>query len=173
MPDATMTNPNVLTKICSSQKHSALMVLPRITSIKLTLDKEECRQFFRELSSEEYKTAKKKNIFYFIEKVSYGAHRSSGVVLFDNLQEAEIKKTFDSGRKCGEAFSQSIVMQKYISDPLLFDGHKFDFRVYLLIASTNPLIAFYHDGFLRLSLYYYKKDSDEVSIKIDPGLIFR
>lgn len=166
MLNAIEISQTVSTEICFSQMHSALMVLLRITSIKLTLDKEECRQFFRELGSEEYSAAKKKNTINFIQKVSYGAHRGSGVVLLDNQKESDIKKIFDNGRKCGESFSQSIVMQRYISDPLLFDGHKFDFRVYLLIASTNPLIAFYHDGFLRLALYYYKKDSEEVRINL-------
>ena len=34
---------------------------------------------------------------------------------------------------------------------MLIDGYKFDFRVFMLVASSNPLIAYYHDGFLRVS----------------------
>lgn len=45
--------------------------------------------------------------------------------------------------------------QKYIDKPLLMDGKKFDFRVYMLIASMDPLIVLYHDGFLRRSLAEY------------------
>ena len=52
--------------------------------------------------------------------------------------------------------------QKYISNPDLIDGHKYDFRVYMLIASTDPLIVYYHDGFLRLSLFKFNKTSDDV-----------
>jgi len=40
-------------------------------------------------------------------------------------------------------------------------GFKFDFRVYMLIASTNPLVAFYHDGFLKLCLEKYSRNSTE------------
>ena len=102
-------------------------------------------------------------MYNFIEKIGYGAHRANGVFIFDDKRETEIKKTFDSGRKCGEVTGEPTVMQKYIADPLLIEGHKFDFRIYLLIASTNPLIAYYHDGFLRLSLHLYDKDSTDVS----------
>ena len=60
---------------------------------------------------------------------------------------------------CGK-LKQSLVAQKYISNPLLLDrGNKFDFRIYMLVASVNPLIVYYHDGFLRVSLSTYDKFS--------------
>ena len=56
--------------------------------------------------------------------------------------------------------------QKYISNPDLLEGHKYDFRIYMLIASTDPLILYYHDGFLRVSLLKFDRHSSEVIIKI-------
>ena len=38
-------------------------------------------------------------------------------------------------------------------DPALLDGHKFDVRSYLLVASLDPLLVFYHDGFVRRVLF--------------------
>jgi hypothetical protein len=38
-----------------------------------------------------------------------------------------------------------MVVQRYISNPLLVDGYKFDLRVYVVIVGTNPLSAFVCD----------------------------
>ena len=63
---------------------------------------------------------------------------------------------------CGR-IRHSLVAQRYISNPLLLDkGNKFDFRIYMLIASVDPLIVYYHDGFLRVSLSTYDKFSKTV-----------
>ena len=70
----------------------------------------------------------------------------------------------NGARDCGN-YNKSIIAQTYVTNPLLLDkNNKFDFRVYMLVASTNPMIAYYHDGFLRVSLETYNKNSDDVSI---------
>jgi hypothetical protein len=125
------------------------------------LDKEECIEFFRMLNTPEYEAAKKKDTYVFIEKVGYGAHRAKGVFMFNQSREDYARLTYGNGELCG-TIPDSTVMQKYLADPLTLEGHKFDFRIYMLIASVNPAIVYYHDGFLRLSLHKYVKESNEV-----------
>ncbi|CAF0881042.1 unnamed protein product [Adineta steineri] len=45
------------------------------------------------------------------------------------------------------------VIQRYIMNPLLVHGKKFDIRCFMLISSVKPLIALYHKGYLRLSMF--------------------
>jgi len=98
----------------------------------------------------------------FVIKIGFGAHRAKGVFLLDENQTESLNTEYDFGKKCG-TIKKSLVAQKYIANPLLLDlNNKFDFRIYMLVASTNPLIVYYHDGFLRVSVTPYDKFSTDV-----------
>lgn len=44
------------------------------------------------------------------------------------------------------------MVQRYVPDPMVLDGYKFDLRLYVLVTSFHPLEAFvYGDGFARVS----------------------
>jgi hypothetical protein len=115
-----------------------------------------------ELNSREYLERRKTEPVTFIIKKGFGAHRASGLELFTTDAELNLIKRYKSGSKCGYIKEPNLA-QYYVSNPLLLDkNNKFDFRIYMLIASVNPLIAFYHDGFLRVSLKEYDKNSKDV-----------
>ncbi|TPP63971.1 Protein polyglycylase TTLL10 [Fasciola gigantica] len=47
------------------------------------------------------------------------------------------------------------IIQRYIHNPLLLDGRKFDIRCYMLVANSMPYLVLYHPGYVRLSMYPY------------------
>ncbi|KAJ3112503.1 Tubulin polyglutamylase ttll5 [Phlyctochytrium bullatum] len=52
------------------------------------------------------------------------------------------------------------LIQKYIENPLLLDGYRFDLRVYVAITSFNPLrIYMFEEGLVRVAAEIYDADS--------------
>ncbi|XP_065186459.1 protein polyglycylase TTLL10-like [Sycon ciliatum] len=47
------------------------------------------------------------------------------------------------------------IVQQYLERPLLLHGKKFDIRMYMLLASTQPSLVFYRQGYVRASLNPY------------------
>jgi len=87
-------------------------------------------------------------------------HAGKGVDLLDDDVENKLRDSYENGALCG-TIPDDYQLQRYISNPLLVYGHKFDLRVYMLVASVNPLIVYYHDGNIRVSLHDYDPKSDD------------
>lgn len=63
-------------------------------------------------------------------------------------------------------YGEPVVMQKYLKNPLLLNGYKFDLRIYVLVTSVNPLEAFiYKEGFGRFSTQPYTLDPNDKANK--------
>ena len=59
-----------------------------------------------------------------------------------------------SGKQFDKRRRNRLIVQKYVP-AMHWQGHKFDLRVYWLVASVNPLLVYYHDGIARVSLTSY------------------
>ena len=54
------------------------------------------------------------------------------------------------------------IVQKYVKKPALYKGHKYDFRIYVLITSViSPMtIYLYNDGLVRLASQKYEHNKN-------------
>jgi hypothetical protein len=85
-----------------------------------------------------------------------GSYHGDGIQLHHGV--GKLKKRYGA---CKRVFREGVIAQEYISKPVLWEGKKFDFRSYLLIASTEPFLAFYHDGFVRRAELKYSSSSSD------------
>jgi len=122
-------------------------------------EEKDCSDFFTILNSPEYQKLKRERGLVYIRKVGSGSHKAKGVQPVNEREENSLREIYKNGEECGIEDTNYLI-QEFIHSPLLVQGHKFDFRIYMLIASTNPLIVYYHDGFLRVSLHKYDPNSN-------------
>lgn len=75
---------------------------------------------------------------------------SSGIGVEIIADVEAFRRRWEAG-DTGEKEHGPSLVQRYIEDPLLLEGTKSEIRSYCLIASSDPLMALYHDGTVRLS----------------------
>ena len=56
------------------------------------------------------------------------------------------------------------VVSKYITNPLLIDGYKFDIRLYVVVTSFDPLVIYlYEEGLTRFATVKFDKANRNIS----------
>ncbi|XP_057603597.1 inactive polyglycylase TTLL10 [Hippopotamus amphibius kiboko] len=98
------------------------------------------------------------------------SNQGKGIFLLRNQEEvaalqAKTQSSEDNPvyRKMPFRAPPARVVQRYIQNPLLLDGKKFDVRSYLLIACTTPYMVFFGHGYARLTLGLYDPHSRDLS----------
>ena len=65
--------------------------------------------------------------------------RGRGIYIVDDVSEVNLDE-------------ETAIVQWYVSDPLLINGHKFDLRIYVCVSSYEPLrIYVYKEGLARFA----------------------
>ncbi|XP_012728903.2 probable tubulin polyglutamylase TTLL9 isoform X2 [Fundulus heteroclitus] len=78
--------------------------------------------------------------------------QGKGIFLFRKLKDVIEWKKERAEEQKDSAHVENYVSQRYIENPYLINGRKFDLRVYVLVTSYVPLKAWlYRDGFARFS----------------------
>lgn len=61
----------------------------------------------------------------------------------------------------------TMTVSRYIDNPLLLDGKKFDLRLYVIVTSFNPLrLYLYEEGLCRIATVDYQGGSDQVRLHL-------
>lgn len=85
--------------------------------------------------------------------------QGKGIFLFNKLAQIQQWKS-DYRWKPENAAVEAYVVQKYLANPYLIGGKKFDLRVYALVTSFAPLTVWiYRSGFTRFSASRYSNDA--------------
>ena len=106
-------------------------------------DKDQCEDFFDIFNSFEYQQLKEQKGPAYIRKIGAGAHAAKGVAVVNQTEEDSLRDLYANGALCGK-INRNYLMQEMVMNPLLLNGHKFDFRVFMLVASTNPTMVYFY-----------------------------
>lgn len=72
--------------------------------------------------------------------------RGRGIFVFEDIKDL--------------LYDGSVIIQRYISDPLLISGYKFDLRIYVCVKSFHPLTVYIHqEGLVRFATEKYNLSS--------------
>ncbi|XP_061832390.1 probable tubulin polyglutamylase TTLL9 isoform X5 [Nerophis lumbriciformis] len=102
-------------------------------------------------------------INHFRNRYEAAKSQGAGIFLFRKLKDIMDWRKHDATRSEEQkdaAQVESYVAQRYIENPYLLGGRKFDLRVYVMVTSYFPLKAWlYREGFARLSSTRFSLDS--------------
>ena len=91
-----------------------------------------------------------------------GKSQGKGIFLFNKLSQISDWKK-DNRWKSDSPQAETYVCQKYIDNPYLVGGKKFDMRIYCLVMSYSPLVVYLHrNGFARFTFHRFSMNTKEI-----------
>lgn len=93
-----------------------------------------------------------------------GRAQGKGIFLFNKLSQIAEWKKDSRWQKPGEPTADSYVAQRYLENPYLIGGKKFDLRLYALVVSYSPLkVYLYRSGFARFSNTRFSMKKEDIA----------
>lgn len=90
-----------------------------------------------------------------------GRSQGKGIFIINKL--AQIKKWSSQSRWAQMPLKEAYVISRYVENPLLIGGKKFDLRIYVLVSSFRPLrVHQYAHGFARFCNAKYNSDMADI-----------
>ncbi|CAN0027891.1 unnamed protein product, partial [Discosporangium mesarthrocarpum] len=90
-------------------------------------------------------------------------NRAQGKGIFIINRLAQIKKWSSNSRWANIPLKDAYLISRYIENPLLVGGKKFDLRIFVLVTAYRPLrVYLYVHGFARFCTTKYSSDAQEL-----------
>ena len=93
------------------------------------------------------------------------SHKAQGQGIFLVTKLTQLKRWATESKmpyQNNQGFKESYVISKYLEDPLLIGGKKFDLRIYVLVTGYRPLkVYLYELGFCRFCVEKYNNDFEQ------------
>jgi tubulin polyglutamylase TTLL9 len=111
------------------------------------------------LFMDEYK--KNQNAMWIMKPVAKA--QGKGIFMVTNISQIiSWRNQLKGGQE--NFINETFIAQRYIMNPLLVGGKKFDLRIYSLVTNYNPLTVYlYRTGFARFTHHRYSTNSDDIS----------
>lgn len=97
-------------------------------------------------------------------------HKGSGIKLVDYDLAVHYLKLYTRNTNCYNLLPEDsqLIAQKYIGNPALIEGRKFDFRVFVAVINSDPLVALWspESGHSRVSDQIFNKTSKDFTTHI-------
>ena len=100
-----------------------------------------------------------------------GRAQGKGIFLINKIsqisqwrKDPRLPQNIDKSLKDPTEEPEAYIVQKYIENPYLIGGKKFDIRAYALVTSYYPLVVYIHrNGFCRFSNFQFSMNAKDIS----------
>jgi len=88
-------------------------------------------------------------------------------VLLDYLEDTKLKETYTNGKDCGKLQDRQLV-QTNVNDQLQYeDGRNFKIRSFVHVASLDPLVVYFEEGYALLERTELKENFMELQTSVE------